>query len=386
MPIYNYDYLIIGQGLAGSVLAHQLKHAGRSVLVLDNDHKASSSNVAAGIINPVTGHRLNITEGFAHLYPSAHKYYTTLQQELGVELWQVMEQHRLIKNQGQLDYLHKRSSDSAYKDLISELTHSKHFPNATFGTTQIAKTAVVNVASLLQSTKTWLIEQESYLSTKVDYARFEFSNKGVRYNEFSASKVICCEGFQAINNPWLRHLPFKLSKGEVLTIELPNQQSNQPQELLNWGNWLLPTSVGIRSADISSADTKSVDTKPVEKSTVAKSAAAKSPVDTSYKLGSSYEWDNTNLEPTLAVKDKLLDALTKHTALSGAELIQHKAGIRPTTKHRKPFIGSLPQHEQIICFNGFGSKGCLLVPYYAELLVNHLIKHTPLPTELTQCL
>ena len=75
MPSAETDFLIVGQGLAGSILAYQLVESGHSVRVIDNHQHASSSVVAAGIINPITGHRLNITEGFAKYYPIAKQFY-----------------------------------------------------------------------------------------------------------------------------------------------------------------------------------------------------------------------------------------------------------------------------------------------------------------------
>ncbi|MFT5168556.1 MAG: glycine oxidase, partial [Saprospiraceae bacterium] len=51
------DYLIIGQGLAGSLLAYQLLERGKTVQIIDNHHNGASSSIAAGIINPITGRR-----------------------------------------------------------------------------------------------------------------------------------------------------------------------------------------------------------------------------------------------------------------------------------------------------------------------------------------
>ena len=49
------DFLIIGQGLAGTVLAWNLIQRGRSVIVLDREDESTSSKVAAGLINPFVG-------------------------------------------------------------------------------------------------------------------------------------------------------------------------------------------------------------------------------------------------------------------------------------------------------------------------------------------
>ena len=49
------DYLIVGQGLAGSALAWELMQRGRSVVVYDERVRNRASAFAAGIFNPITG-------------------------------------------------------------------------------------------------------------------------------------------------------------------------------------------------------------------------------------------------------------------------------------------------------------------------------------------
>jgi glycine/D-amino acid oxidase-like deaminating enzyme len=51
------DYLIIGQGLAGSLLSWELLQHGCSIHLIDNQQE-NASQIAAGLINPVTGMRL----------------------------------------------------------------------------------------------------------------------------------------------------------------------------------------------------------------------------------------------------------------------------------------------------------------------------------------
>ena len=53
----HVDVLIIGQGLAGTFLSWNLYKEGKTFLVIDDGNENSSSKVAAGIINPVTGRR-----------------------------------------------------------------------------------------------------------------------------------------------------------------------------------------------------------------------------------------------------------------------------------------------------------------------------------------
>ena len=44
----KYEYIIIGQGIAGSMMAHTLLSRGKNILVIDQFHPNSSSNIASG--------------------------------------------------------------------------------------------------------------------------------------------------------------------------------------------------------------------------------------------------------------------------------------------------------------------------------------------------
>ena len=52
------EILIVGQGLAGTLLAFELERAGVSFAIADAGHEGAASSVAAGVINPITGRRL----------------------------------------------------------------------------------------------------------------------------------------------------------------------------------------------------------------------------------------------------------------------------------------------------------------------------------------
>ena len=343
MPARKVDYIIIGQGLAGSVLAHQLILRNKKILVIDNNHHQSSSKVAAGIINPITGPRLVLTDTFNDTYPQAQQYYSLLEKTLGITLWQELKQHRLIQTNAQAEYLHKRSTDIHYQHTLGSTIFSPYF-ESDFGSVEINQSAIIDSKLLIQTAQQFLIENQSYDQKKLDYQQLIFTDNGFRIDDTVASHIIFCEGFQAINNPWLADLPFKLSKGEILTVE-----TNKPvTHLLNWGNWLVPFG----------HDTK---------------------------LGSNYQWGDLTDTLSDSIKTQLLQSLHSNTTVQG-RIINHEAGIRPTTTQRKPFIGPITNLSGAYCFNGFGSKGCLLIPHFAELFCDHLLNNTPLDTNLTQWL
>jgi len=345
MPASQHDFIIIGQGLAGSILAIELIKRGLSVLVLDNAHKGSSSKVAAGIINPITGHRLNLTEGFVDYFESAEQFYLYAERILGQPFISEIAQSRLIKNQGQAKYFDKRLNEINYQSFLEICGDVSPFKQTEFGCATIKKTSLVDTKSLLSLSRRWLQDQKAYLEAKIDYSEIDFKESGIEYKDVKAGGLIFCEGYQAIHNPWLKNLPFKLAKGEVLTVEV----KNGPNSMLSWGNWLVPSE------------------------------------NKSYKLGSSYDWNDTSLDPSEAVKQKLLDSLELQTSIK-ASTTKHEVGVRPTTTDRNAFVGSISELKNAYCFNGFGSKGCLTIPAHAELFCAHVLNDRPLPEKLTKWL
>ena len=58
LPAESVDFMIAGQGLAGSLLAYSLLKYNATVKIVDPQLLVTSSIVAAGIMHPITGRRL----------------------------------------------------------------------------------------------------------------------------------------------------------------------------------------------------------------------------------------------------------------------------------------------------------------------------------------
>ncbi|MEO1998698.1 MAG: FAD-dependent oxidoreductase, partial [Planctomycetaceae bacterium] len=71
----TFDYLIVGQGLAGTALAWSLTWRHRNILVVDRSRPSSASRVAAGLITPITGQRLTPTWRYNEFWPAAVEFY-----------------------------------------------------------------------------------------------------------------------------------------------------------------------------------------------------------------------------------------------------------------------------------------------------------------------
>ena len=58
-----------------------------------------------------------------------------------------------------------------------------------------------------------------FIDCKVDHTKLKFNSQGIKYKGIQAKKVVFCEGFQNIVNPFFNYLPLIGSKGEMLIIK-----------------------------------------------------------------------------------------------------------------------------------------------------------------------
>ena len=108
------DYLIIGQGLAGSILAKTLLDQGKQILILDNGHKHCASTMAAGLIQPILGHYLTCPEHIDGLLSSAVAYYKALEKEWGTTLINPIACYRVL-NEKQIKKWNKKKEKALIK-------------------------------------------------------------------------------------------------------------------------------------------------------------------------------------------------------------------------------------------------------------------------------
>ena len=114
-----YDYIIIGQGIAGTVISHQLREAGQTVLVINQTHANASSRVAAGIINPVTGRKMSLTWRAHDLFPFLWDFYAGLEKQLGVKALHLQEIYRpFLEVSEQNDWMGKSAEDN-FKPFVN---------------------------------------------------------------------------------------------------------------------------------------------------------------------------------------------------------------------------------------------------------------------------
>lgn len=338
------DCLILGQGLAGSLLAYRLMQRGERVLVVDDGHASASSTVAAGLINPVTGKRLVKSVGVDACLPVARACYRELASLLGNELLVDKPMLRLFHAEEMRLRWQQRREEPGYDAYLGEILSPAQLPapvRAKYGAGVQRQIAYLRTRPLLHGLRDWLRQQSAYMSATFAYQDLVVRDDGIAWRDVTAGRVIFCEGYKASQNPWFDWLPFQSAKGEFLTLSCDEPL---PDFILNAGQWLMPRGDGR------------------------------------YRLGASYEHEQLDEQVTAEARDMLLQALPK--LLAGPppfQVVGQEAGVRPTTSDRQPFIGVHPRCPGVYIFNGFGSKGSLLIPWHVEQFVGYLNEGGPLP-------
>ncbi|RYY38782.1 MAG: FAD-binding oxidoreductase [Chitinophagaceae bacterium] len=339
----NVDYIIVGQGIAGSLLSWHLLKEGKTVLVIDNARDVIASKVAAGIINPVTGRRYHTTWKASELHPFAKKCYDTIGEELGS---QYCHQKNIIEFFPNPDarnlFVNLVQEGNPYMSAYPDQNRFNEILHYDFGCGQIAPAYSTNLPLLLADIRKLLTDGNALLTEDFRHAELELLDEGVRYGDVHAQKIIFCEGALGPDNPWFSLLPFALNKGEALVIECRDLPSDH---IYKKGFLLAPL-----------------------------------PVQGTFWAGSSYAWTDLDSGPSEAFRDKTTQLLKGFLKMPFT-VLQHKAAVRPATVERRPFVGLHPVHPQVGIFNGLGTKGTSLAPYFASQLAHHLVHDAPLTPE-----
>jgi len=330
------DFLIIGQGIAGSILAFELLHRHQTVVVIDNAHQGSSSIVAAGILNPVTGKRFTITENYDRLFFQAVSFYHEMERLFGQPFFELKPIVRIFQHEEERAYWLKHAEQSAGQHYVEQLnppyTFSPHVDDP-FGSILITSSGFCHSARLLGAFQHYFQERHVLKTEMFSYEHLKVEKDHIVYGGEKYGRVIFCEGYQAQFNPWFKWIPFQPVKGEILKIAM--DETGLPSAIIHKGKWAVPLGDGEWTA------------------------------------GSNYIWDKINGEPTEEGRNEILESL--QAALNRKiEVSQHQAGVRMATTDQKPVLGLHPEHPVLGILNGFSSKGFLMAPTYAPQLARFL--------------
>lgn len=328
--------LIVGRGLAAASLMHRFHQAGIEFICIGKKDLSRSSLVAAGIWNPIVFKRLTKSWMADELIPELNRFYGALEKEAGETFISSREIIRAF-NEEQEEELWKKKSKNELDDYLdpkiypAELAPKNLKISGNFG--KVLNAGNIDLAAFLEYTDKKFAQQmrdETFL-----YKDLLIEEQGVKYQNISAKAIVFCEGWLVKNNPWFNWLPLKPAKGEILTVKV--EGLDLKKEISTRSSFLFQTQ------------------------------------NQTFRCGATYEWEQLDENPTEAARLKLIENLKDHTGQK-FEVTKQEAGVRPSSIDRRPIIGNHPEFPALFVFNGLGTKGVMLAPYFSNKFVNFYLK------------
>jgi glycine oxidase len=325
--------LIVGQGLAGSLLAWEFEKAGIDFEIADQGHALASSRIGAGIINPITGQRIVKSWRVDELLGPALAVYREMEAALGVALMRPMRVRRFFHDERERRIFAEKRARGELAPYVAadEVGGSAGADTVDADGFWIERAAHVDTAKLIGAMRSRLVA-----AGRLREERVELASVRSRYDV-----VIFCAGVFAGGSELgaFGFANLQPAKGETLTVETTSDEL-APDVILNAGHWLLPLGKGRA------------------------------------RIGATFEPGVVDLMPTAAARAALEKSATRFLP-GGFSVVAQESGLRMTSADKHPVVGRSPADPRVGIFNGLGSKGALLAPGLARQWVNHLTEAVP---------
>lgn len=327
------DFLIIGQGIAGSVLGRMLEKEGSSFLVVDGKQTPSASRVAAGVWNPIAVKRFSKTWMADKTIPAAKAYFSGEEDFFHSRFFFENQLLKLLSNKAEHAQMTRRWEEMlpfVEQDDSLEAAPGVEAPN---GILRVKTAGYVDVPGFLDHIRTYWLKQGKFTEAHFKHSELLKADGHWLWKDQPFRNVVFCEGISGLQNPWMKHMNLENTKGQVLEVRIPGLET---PHILNKHIFVLPQGNSI------------------------------------FRIGATNEWVFDDLQPTEAGKKELMEKLEKILPGKTVEILRQDAGGRPTTTDRRPLMGALSE-PGLFVFNGLGSRGVLLVPYLAACMCRYLL-------------
>lgn len=341
---------IIGGGLAGSLLAARLQARQQPVVLFHQPQPGTASTAAAGLANVVTGKGFRLTWQAEQLVTELKRFF---EGPAGQSVQHHFHRVPIFRPFRTTEQANQWAANAAEDPLAHWVTYygAPQWPDRVrnpLGGIAVRGTGWANIRALVTELHAAFREHPATDLRQETFVYTALHPEEKRYNGERFAAVVFADGTGALHNCWWPVAPVRPLKGELLELELP--PNFVPPVPIAGGGYVLPLA-GERVV-----------------------------------VGSTYEKRFANARPTPAGREALLQTLHRLLHLPGGfapTVKHHRAGLRPTSRDRRPLLGAHPCYPGLWFLNGLGTKGLLYAPWLTRLLADNLTgKPTPIPAAI----
>ncbi|MFM1898650.1 MAG: hypothetical protein RL577_890 [Bacteroidota bacterium] len=335
---------IIGAGLAGCSLALELEKRGWSPLLVHDAQRLSSSDVAAGLINPIVPKGVRMTWNWEKMFPGWKTYYQQWESYLGSSFAETLPLHQLHRHADHDREWRKQMEKAVYQDFIQPIIHDLPSKSQVLSGHSVNQAGRLNVQAFCKATRDHFKKKGNLLES-----RFEENPSSaplILPNGQKVVQVVYCQGIEMMDNPLWQWLPMHPTGGDILRVHIADAALGT-KAIWKSKEWLVP-----------------IQNNPNE-----------------WLLGSNFHKGNRSQTPDPQDAEDLLNRVSEWLGTRPV-LLEHKRSVRPTVGSRRPYLGRHPMHEHLYVFNGLGSKGSALVSWLAPVMADFITQGIVLPEEV----
>ena len=323
----KYDYIIIGQGLAGSALAWRLYFNNKSFIILDSETKISASKAALGIYNPITGRKNIKTWNADILFKELENFYMKVEKSLNTKILYRKNIFRPFNNNRDLNDWNIRLGNEKYKKYLKEINDN--------GITTKGS-GYLDVKKYLQETKKYFKRMGRYKVHKLNNKELLKENNNINIDGYDFNKIVMCIGINQKKLNFFSEVQLTPVAGNSIKAESKFFSEN----ILN----------------------KRISIFNVTKNEI--------------YAGSTYNNGDIN-EGINSLKNQINKIINKDF-----KILKSYFGIRPASKDRRPIVGKHKTINNLFIINGLGSKGVSQSPYCSKQLFDYIENNKKLNIEI----
>jgi glycine oxidase len=337
------DYIVVGLGIAGVSCCEHLRRRGQDFIVIDHPYQ-SATKTAGGVVNPVVLKRFTAAWNANEFLEYATSFYHALEKHISSKIINEIDILRMFSSfEEQNQWLVASDKRDLSTFLSAEIYQDQTASwNNNFGYGKVNFGFQIDTDQLLKNVSIHLSSHHQYRNEIFNYDDLVIAKDEVRYKDLSARKIIFSEGASVIHNPFFPKEAILPKKGEYITIHAPELQLHS---VLKGPFFVIPLNKDH------------------------------------FKVGATFAHGDDTREVTEKGRSQLVSALQKMLKVP-FEVVEQEAGFRPTVKDRKPIVGNLPNHQNVYFFNGLGTRGLLMAPLMANLLLAYSEDKIKLPDEI----